>query len=478
MYQKYLQMIVIFLAMMPGAQAAREKNKTPVPQDFAYAAPLRINSQAALHKLSLPKFIYQTVVRPDLGDMRVFNSKGEVVPHAVRQPLLRDVKSLAPVEVQIYPLYGKPNQNLDQLSIKVRQRRGGTVVNIDSDSGENSKKLIGYLLVTEGIKQPMKALNLNWGNKARDFVGRVRVERSDDLRRWLTVTYNAPVAYLQYGGHRLERRTIELGHLKTNFLRLSWPGKQTPLKLISIKAELADKVVDRSRQWHSATAMVEAEKPGEYFFDLKGGMPVDRLELRLAQRNTLVSASLYSRSRVTDEWQLRTGGLLYDLQINGDALKNPRFQVRPLTHRYWKLKVEQKEGGLGKGMPQLRVGWLPQQLVFIARGEAPFRLAYGSVRPHVQGADFQVDRLINQFSGKDKLGMKQATIGNPVELAGPIALKPAWAETVAWKKWLLWGVLGLGVLLLAWMAISLMRQMGQGSGDQAPDAGEKKAENG
>lgn len=478
MYKKYLQIMVIFLAMMPGAWAAKEKTKTPVPQDFAYAAPLRINSQAALHELSIPKFVYQTVVRSDLGDMRVFNNKGEVVPHAIRQPQLRDVKTLAPVDVQIYPLYGKPNQNLDGLSIKVRRSRGETVVNIDESSSKAGNKLVGYLLFTGNIKQPMKALNLNWSNKAKDFIGQVRVERSDDLRRWTTVNYNAPVAHLQYGGHRLERRTIELHHLKTKFLRLSWPSKQTPLKLIAIKAELADKVVDRSRQWHSATATVETEKPGEYFFDLSGSMPVDRLQVQLPQRNTLVSASLYSRSSVTDEWQSRTGGLLYDLQISGNTLKSPQFRLRPSTHRYWMLKVEQKEGGLGKGMPQLRVGWLPQQLVFIARGEAPFRLAYGSVRPHVQGVDFQVDRLINQFSGDNKLGVKQANIGSPVELAGPIALKPVWAETVAWKKWLLWGVLALGVLLLAWMAVSLVRQMGRDSGNQGPDTAEKTAENG
>ena len=69
--------------------------------------------------------------------------------------------------------------------------------------------------------------------------------------------------------------------------------------------------------------------------------------------------------------------------------------------------------------------------------------------------------------------MKPAFIGTPVELAGPIALKPAWAETVAWKKWLLWGVLGLGVLLLGWMAIRLVRQMGQGADDKSSAATEK-----
>jgi len=68
---------------------ATEQNKTEVPlkpQDFAYAVPLQFEGQDALYQATLPLSVYQNTVRSDLGDLRVFNAQGEVVPHMLRQP--------------------------------------------------------------------------------------------------------------------------------------------------------------------------------------------------------------------------------------------------------------------------------------------------------------------------------------------------------------------------------------------------------
>ena len=35
-------------------------------------------------------------------------------------------------------------------------------------------------------------------------------------------------------------------------------------------------------------------------------------------------------------------------------------------------------GGLGGGAPVMHAGWIPHQVVFAARGEPPFQLAYGN----------------------------------------------------------------------------------------------------
>ena len=323
MLKKAIQLLVLSLAMSTVVYAADDPiQEIPKPEDFAFTIPITINNKAALYEFAIPKHVYQSTTRTDLGDMRVFNGKAEVVPHAVRQPVLRDLQSLAPVEVQIYPLKGLPNQTLNQISIKVRKRSGETVVNVDDSSKKDDGLLVGYLLDTGKIDQPIKALNLSWRNDSKDFVGSVRVERSDDLQSWYTVAYKAPVAHLQYSGYQLERSKIELDNVKAKFLRITWPAGQTPIQLQAIKAELTDLVVDRPRQWQHIEATVMAETPGEYFFDLQGPLPVDRLSVWLPQRNTMVNASLYSRQNDTEEWQLRTGGLLYNLRLDGMEIKN------------------------------------------------------------------------------------------------------------------------------------------------------------
>ena len=60
--------------------------------------------------------------------------------------------------------------------------------------------------------------------------------------------------------------------------------------------------------------------------------------------------------------------------------------------RHWRVKVDQRGGGIGGGVPRMRAGWLPDRLVFVTRGEGPFELVYGSaVAP---GAEVPLDSLL------------------------------------------------------------------------------------
>ena len=54
-------------------------------QDFAYGMPIEADGEAALYEIEIPAAVYRTVTRSDLGDIRVFNGQGEVVPHALKQ---------------------------------------------------------------------------------------------------------------------------------------------------------------------------------------------------------------------------------------------------------------------------------------------------------------------------------------------------------------------------------------------------------
>ena len=56
------------------------------------------------------------------------------------------------------------------------------------------------------------------------------------------------------------------------------------------------------------------------------------------------------------------------------------------------------------------------------------------------------------------LNAAQASVGPQQDVAGAAALR----ERMDYKTWVLWGALGMGVALLAWMAWQLARQMGRG----------------
>ena len=96
---------------------------------------------------------------------------------------------------------------------------------------------------------------------------------------------------------------------------------------------------------------------------------------------------------------------------------------------------------------------VPQQLVFVARGSAPFQLAYGNAS--AQPGAYPIATIVPGWRSDEELQAASATTGAQRELAGARALR----APVDYKTWMLWGSLVVAVALLAWMAWQLMRQM-------------------
>ncbi len=132
---------------------------------------------------------------------------------------------------------------------------------------------------------------------------------------------------------------------------------------------------------------------------------------------------------------------------------SPEIALTNVGERYCLLRVDQKGGGVGDGVPILQIGWPPQKLVFAARGAGPFQLAYGNRA--AKAAAFPIDSLIPGYKTDAEFKVRTASLGEQVTLAGAARLR---AQT-DYKKWTLWGILILGVFVLAAMAYRLARQV-------------------
>jgi hypothetical protein len=301
------------------------------------------------------------------------------------------------------------------------------------------------------FEQPIAALDLDLREPHDGFTGSVRVESSDDLAHWSTLVPQAPVVMLQFAGQRLERKQVEFSAARCKYLRLSWPMGQPPLDLTAVRARPGSVIVEPPRAWHAVTAT--PARQGEFEFDLGGQFPLDRLRVELPQDNTVVLAQLLSTRDPTGEWHPVTSAVLYRLRQGDQTVTNPDLATSISHDRYWLLRVDQKGGGIGRGTVTLHAGWVPQTLVFVARGNGPFQLAYGSAR--ALPTAFPIESLVPGFRSDLPLQASTARALEQRTLKGAAALRPA--RDV--RAWTLWGVLILGVLLLAWMAWRLARQL-------------------
>ena len=95
------------------------------PSSFAYGMAIRADAGEALYRLELPRAVYLGAVRSDLGDLRVFNGAGEVVPHAFRPRAASATQKRDPVALPFFPLRGDDPRQLDGLSLRVERSASG-----------------------------------------------------------------------------------------------------------------------------------------------------------------------------------------------------------------------------------------------------------------------------------------------------------------------------------------------------------------
>jgi hypothetical protein len=355
----------------------------------------------------------------------------------------------------VFPLYGETTNTIEDLNLRVEKRADGTVIRIQSQKkgAERKDRLRGYLIDASTLKSSIYALQFDWQAGSASFVGKFKVDGSDDLARWTNLADNATLARLIFDGHRVERDRVELGAAKLKYLRISWPENQAALDRLVVRAEPAAKRVATARNWQKISGSSVAGKTGEYGYDLGGFFPVDRLRVELPQVNSLAQLEIHWRGKPDDPWRLARSVVAYRLRDRDAEVTSPEILVPVNSARYWLVRVDQKGGGIGDGVPGLQVGWAPQKLVFAARGAGPYQLAYGASR--VAPAAFAIESLIPGYNTDAEFKVKHAPLGEPTTLAGTARLR----APVDYKKIALWSTLIVGVALLGWMAFRLSRQI-------------------
>ena len=441
--------------MMLGALASSAHAVSKA--DYAFGYTLEVDGDGAIYSVDLPEEVYRGLTRADRGDLCVFNSRGEAVPHALRRADQPGQQTLGSITLPIFPLYMEeplapavPGQNA-----QITTNDQGAIIDINYGKGTlQTRRLSGYLVDASQLAQPPNALNVTWPAEQADVVVSLKLERSDDLVRWHTLVEQATLSNLHYDSYDLIQQRIDLPVTRYKYLRLRWHANQS-LVLDGIIAQFPGRDRLQERKWTSFSVTDIDDKQQYYYFDTKAVLPVDRISFAQVPRDTLMRVRIESAPAHAGPWSLHYTGPLYHLLFDGQVLTTPDIWLDPTMHRYWRIQVLMN-GGQIDGATQLRLGWVGEQLLFVAQGEAPFMLAYGSGR--VAGVDTPLSQLLGVENIQQQQLIKAAQLGSRIEMGDSSRLRPL-TPAAEWKRYGLWAVLVLGLILLAWMAMRLLKGM-------------------
>jgi len=417
------------------------------PGDFAYGMPVKTPAAGTAYRLTLPVEVFMKVAHEDLRDICVFNARGEVVPYELRQsPRTAATRPQGPT-LPLYPLHGEARAALNGLRVTIHS--GGTAVDLQAASAAPDPHVItSYVIDAREIAQPLSGLEVHWAAGAPEYSGSVRIESSDDLGSWHLVKSDAAVIHLFTGGSELVQSRLEFPPARARFWRLSWIGKTAPFELTSVTGEVA---VDRPAAPQSSVTIGGTRVAGqesELGFDLGAKLPVTQVNLLLPEANSVLRVEILSRARPTDPWRPVTQGEFYRVSGGTSDHNNEPLRIPTDSDRLWLIRQTQPAGRIGD--VKLQATWDAMEVVFLAQGAGPFVLAYGngSVGPSNVG----LEGLLKGVT------VMPAEAGPSYILGGAERLQVP-PRTLPWRMAALWAALGLGVLLLAWMAYRLSKEL-------------------
>jgi hypothetical protein len=191
--------------------------------------------------------------------------------------------------------------------------------------------------------------------------------------------------------------------------------------------------------------------------DFGGRYPVDRLAIRLPQPNSVAPVQILARNDPNEPWQPVAQTVAYRLHQNDKEIVSPEVSVPATPWRYWLLRIEHNAAAVGAGSLRVTAGWVTREIVFAARGNGPFLVAFGNAR--AQSNALTIDALVPGWGTERAPSIASASTGGLRTLAGAGAAQ----ARIDPKKAGLWAALVAGVVLLGWMAWGLSKQLRSGA---------------
>lgn len=430
-----------------------------VRDDYASQWPLSLErNDAGAYRVVLDRGVYRQLQSPRLQDLVVVNASGAPVATAVFPPDAPLARAGATVELPWFRLpanAGSPTQDIAAISEISADGILRRVELLDPAKGPDAAADHGFVIDASQLRTPLAALQLSWSDSA-PFDRGYRVSTSDDLKQWRPVDADGRLVQLQDNGRRVVEDRIALPGVQAKYLRLvPEPRQSTALAVTGVRAELVGHIPMQALQWEDLQGRrVETRDGTSFEYTLAGRFPVQAADV-MSPGNSTRGWILESREDAQSAWQpVAAPWVAYRIDSGGTSSRSPPQPLLGVSrHRQWRLLAREDDAS---APPVLRLGYRPEVVVFLAEGGPPFSLLAGRGRAGRPASPLpQLVEALRVERGP-RWQPANAVLGAPQPLAGEAALQPL-EPRPDWKRWLLWGLLVAGAVLVAGFALSLLR---------------------
>lgn len=417
---------------------------------------LETTGSEPLYQTTLIKAVYEYTTSDHLNELSINNADGESIPYALApygQVYLDTKTTKKSKPLVIFPIQEDSTGQNDNMTIQLSNHDDQTNINVTTKGSNTASKT--YYLFDLGKKHPaFKKLTLDWqGQEGSLFT--VNVMTSNNLKNWSTVG-QAALLKTANDAQAILQNTITVDNtIKQRYLKIQSQDTHDAFVLTSVNIafnQTEEQVKPLLWQAIPFSNRIQKDKVQTYIdFESSGRYPAEHLKINLPQQNTITQVAVLTRNSQDAAWRTITSTALYRVNKNGKEYTNKVIKIPKTTARYWRLRFNQANGGIGKVNPELSLGWSPSIVIWNARGSGPFNLHIGD--PNQTANSVPMAQLYKPY-GASKIKSLPAV---KLRLASSETPANTWRSPTDYKRFWLWGGLFIGVLALGVMTYSLLK---------------------
>jgi hypothetical protein len=441
----------------PGESPSGESSpRLPAAGDFAGTIELSGNPGSLL-SFEIPEDVYRGLERPDMGDIRIYDSRGNPAPFFVRGA--KGVITFPPEKNVPVLVWNEQAGRFTSPGVEINV--SGTAITInpsaetrprtDTSGGPAGGRTGGpagnpadglYLADLSGLSGDPPPSKIVLDFEGDDFFNaRLSIRKSDDLARWEDYGRTQTAAF--YNNPGTDRNEFDIP--RARYLLLEFNGTTPPVASAAVRFDPVE-IPAALRETSFAGTKSAGGKTVRYHTE--GRFPVRKLLFSLAEPDS-IRFTIKSRSGEEDAWSAAGESVVYRIEAPGEA----PFVNGPVEAGgrgpWWEIEALDEQ--LFAEVPRMALLWEAREIVFLARGDGPWTLAYG-------GADYGPPE--SSLSGvRDGMEIFPAALGR-ARYAKPETGGRAGPER--WKQAALWGVLILAAAILSGLAVYIIKSTKNG----------------
>lgn len=418
-----------------AACGERDSGRGPEAHDFALS--LEVAAPAAqVLRVDLPAAALVAIRRPDKGDIRIVDARGRPLSMAFAGS---EAARQGQARFNAIPFNGRIEDDRPA-PVSVRVDRAGDSVSVRTGSGPSAGSDQAVLIDTRAMRETAVSIAPEARLPGQRPVT-VSVAVGTDLRHWEPlaehVLFRPGEEPGLLGGSRIPLPPVGL---QGRYLRLSWHGE--PELTISGATLFTSRIPPRPRVSIPARGLALTDAHHLDFTIPPGVMPA-AMRVVMTGKDGVIPLRLLGRDNAEAPWTLLAMG---SLRQGGEDVV---LEMGEATVHRFRLEADTRGAGFSQ-VPKMELQYSPIALAVAFNGVGPYRLLVGNAS--AEPANFVLSDLTNLATPMGGARVIGARSDVAIELDTDKAGASPPLRLIA-----LWSVLLLGVALLAYTAIKLMR---------------------